>query len=113
MAKALRQVLHMAKIEIGQKDGDDPSAKVDQLVSGQEFPLQVTFKHAHRKGLVIPSAKHDGVILPGVDTALTLNSQEQAWEVVMDVAGIAEIWRNDALGTLTFKAPAKAPSEAK
>ena len=98
----------MAKIDIGQKDGIAPKAKVDQLVADQDYPLQVTFKHTHRKALVIPSAKHDGVILPNVDTVFTLNSYEQAWEVVMDVAGIAEIWRSDALGTLVSKAPAVA-----
>lgn len=96
----------MAKIDIGQKDGYAPKVKVDQLVAGQEYPFQATFKHAHRKAVVIPSAKHDGVIPPKTDTTFTLNSYEQAWEVVMDIAGLAEIWRRDDFASLASKAPA-------
>ena len=89
------------KIEVGQKDGASPKAKVDALVAGQRYPFGLHFTNTHKRPLVVASANHGDVVNPGEEVVFTINSYEQAWGVVMDVAGMAETMRKDVLGTFT------------
>jgi hypothetical protein len=100
------------KVEVGQKDGIAPKSKVDELTSGLEYPCEVTFHSLSKKPLVIYHGKHDGVIAPGAKAVFHIHSYEQMWNVLMDVAGMAEALRVDTLGTLTTKGPAKPPAAA-
>lgn len=92
------------KIEVGQKDGAAPKAKVDALVAGQAYPFAANFSHTHKRPLVVASANYGDVVKPGEEAVFTINSYEQAWGVVMDVAGMAEVMRKDVLGTFTVAA---------
>lgn len=89
------------KIEVGKADGAAPKAKVDTLVSGQQYPFNLTFTNMHKRPVVVASANFGDVVAPGAEAVFTINSYEQAWGVVMDVAGMAEALDKEVLGTFT------------
>lgn len=97
------------KIEVGKKDGAAPRAKVDALVSGQQYPFNLTFKNMHKRPVVVASANFGDVVASGAEAVFTINSYEQAWGVVMDVAGMAEALDKELLGTFTVAAGTASP----
>lgn len=101
------------KIEVGQKDGNAPAAKVDALVAGQQYPFVLTFQNLHKRPVVVASANFGDAVPAQAEAVFTINSYEQAWGVVMDVAGMAEALKKDVLGTFTVAAVSSQVVEAK
>lgn len=98
----------MAKIEFGPKDAKGVQAKVDELVKGQGFPFQVTFRHAYKRGVVLQRAGHYSVIPKDTDVVFTVNSNEQAWDICSDIAYLADFHKVEKFGSITPAAPVKA-----
>jgi hypothetical protein len=85
----------MAKIEIKQGAGDNPSELVAVLCAAQKFPFMATITHKAVKPLVVPSTGINEVIAPGVAVPFKVKSFEQAWVVVTDSAALAKRYGSD------------------
>lgn len=103
----------MPKIEFAPKDVKDVKSKVDELVrKDQTYPLQATFRHAYKRGVVLVRSEHHEIIPKDTDVVLTIQSYEQAWNVCADIAYFADHFKVEKFGSLTVAAPPKAVAKA-
>ena len=108
----------MAKIEVGLKDSLNPKPKVDALVSGQDYPFQVALNHERKPGVVLPIIGVYDIIPKGTDYVITLQSYQQAWDLVAQMAHIADLFKKEQIAVITVAsaeapaAPQKRPKEA-
>lgn len=87
----------MAKIEIKQGAGDEPSGLANAICAGQKkFPFMATIIHKAAKPLVVPSTGINDVIAPGTPVQFKIKSFEQAWVLVTDSAALAKRYSSDA-----------------
>lgn len=96
----------MAKIEIKQGAGDDPSELAQVICAGQKFPVTATITHKAVKPLFVPSTGLSDVIAPGSEgTQFKLKSFEQAWVLVTDGAALAARYNSDEEGFVVIEVP--------
>lgn len=98
----------MAKIEFVPADVKSVKPKVEDLVKGQSYPFQATFRHAYKRGVVLQRADHFDVIPKDTDVVFTVHSDVQAWNICSDIAYLADFHKVDKFGSLTVATPVKA-----
>lgn len=102
----------MAKIEIQSKDYPSVKPKFDELVVGAQYPLQVTLNHNFKPGLVLPIIGVYDTIERGTDHVLTLQSEQQAWDLVGQLAHLAHLHKRDSIATISTGSEAQAEAPA-
>lgn len=100
-------------IAVGKADVYAPKPKVESLVEGLSYPFDLKIKNElEYQSVVIPSAKPVEIIKAGESHTTTVNSYEHAWEIVMEVAGAADVKAVEVLATLTVAVPKAAKGAA-
>ncbi|WP_426237457.1 hypothetical protein [Pseudomonas sp. TWP3-2] len=96
----------MAKIEIKQGAGDDPSKLAEAICAGQSYPFMATITHKAVKPLLVPSTGLNEVIAPGAEgVQFKVKSFEQAWVVVTDSAALAARYNSDKKDFVVIEVP--------
>ncbi|WP_313453302.1 hypothetical protein [Stutzerimonas nitrititolerans] len=101
----------MGKIEVTPSDAENVKNKVDSLVGkNAKYPIQVTLNHKRKPGVVLPIIGVNDILAPDADHKITLWSYQQAWDLVSQIAHIANLFKIEKAATIVVDAPATTKS---